>query len=436
MSLKYFGTDGIRGVALEKLNSELAFKIGLSIVSHFKVDSVVIGMDTRESSPLLAYSIANGINQMGSNVLFAGVVPTPAIALYAKDKNLIGVMITASHNPYTDNGIKIFKYGYKTTYEDELALEELIDSKFNDFLSFGSFKYVDDVKSYYLNKLRSFNFNTSNLSVGYDNANGANYEVSYEILSTQSPNSYQISNSPNGKNINLNCGSTYINSLINLVQTKKLDIGFSFDGDGDRIIVVDKSLKVYDGDLIIYLISKFLKQQDKLSKNTVVLTKMSNPGILEALSNLDINYVLTDIGDKYVFHELYTNNYIIGGESSGHIILTHLLHTGDGLLVATYILHILSMLNKSLEELTSDVNLYPILTTNIKNVNKDVLKKEIVINRISEISKLLSENSILLVRPSGTESLIRVTISSKDLNDVNNYTKEIVELITKEGMNL
>lgn len=433
---KYFGTDGIRGIVFEKLNSELAFRVGQGLVHTYQPKTVVIGMDTRASSPMLAYSITNGILSLGVDVLFAGVVSTPMIAYYSELNSMIGIMITASHNPYKDNGIKVFKYGYKSNDEDELQIEAFIDSGILTYQPFGKLTLSDAIRKSYLTIYEKMNLAPTKFKVGFDSANGANYLISREVFNQISQNSIQVSNQPDGYNINYECGSTYIDRILELVKTEKLDIGFSFDGDGDRLMVVDHNLKVYDGDLIIYMISTYLKKKHLLNKNTVVLTKMSNPGILRALKNQDIDFVLTDVGDKYVFHELYTHDYTIGGESSGHIILTHLLHSGDGLLVAIYLLKILEELNLSLEELVKDVELYPFKLTNIKGVNKSVLKLDSIQSKIESVKERLGENALLLVRASGTENLIRVTISSKDETLVDSLTTELVSLIQKEGQSL
>ncbi len=433
---KYFGTDGIRGVAFEKLNSELAFKVGQGLVHTFHPKTVIIGMDTRKSSPMLAYSIAKGLLAMGIDVLFAGVVSTPMIAYYSKLKAIIGIMITASHNPYMDNGIKVFNKGYKTIEKNELVIESFIDSGELTFETFGKFTLFEDLKDEYMKIYDNMDFQSKTFKVGFDSANGANYLISRYVFDRIYPSAIQISNNPDGENINTNCGSTHIKAIQSLVKDKNLDIGFSFDGDGDRIIVIDHNQKIYDGDQIIYLIAKYLKKKDLLHKNTVVLTKMSNPGILKALKDQNISYVLTDVGDKHVFHELYSHDYTIGGESSGHVILTHLLHSGDGLLVAIYILKILEELNTTLEKLTSEVELYPYKLTNIKGIDKKVLKLDSIQSLISSIKERLGENSLLLVRASGTESLIRVTISSKDESLVDSLTQELVSIISKEGKSL
>jgi len=430
---KYFGTDGIRGIALETLNAELAFRLGQAIGQVMKPHEVVIGMDTRASSPMLGYSIANGLMALGIDVLFAGVVSTPMVAHYSKIKSIIGVMITASHNPYTDNCIKVFNQGYKTTETIETQLETFIDFGAIIYKPFGKHIMSDDVHQEYVKIYDTMNLKPSNLKIGYDSANGANYQISKEIFNRINPQAIQISNTPDGQNINRDCGSTHLEPIIKLIQGEKLDIAFSFDGDGDRIILLDDQAKIYDGDLIIYMIGNYLKKKGLLNHNKVVLTKMSNPGILKALEDQGISYVLTDVGDKYVFHELYTHGYTIGGESSGHVILTHLLHTGDGLLVAIYLLKILEEIGKSLKELIQDVNIYPLKLTNIKGIEKSILKKPSVIEKIESFRERLGKNALLLVRASGTENLIRVTISHEDQNLVDSLSLELSTYIQMEG---
>jgi phosphoglucosamine mutase len=433
---KYFGTDGIRGVAFDTLTSDLAFRVGQAIAHVYHPQEVVIGMDTRESSPMLAYSIANGLMANGIEVIFAGVVSTPMVAYYSKLKSIIGIMITASHNPFMDNGIKVFNKGYKTVEADETKLEDFIDHGTVTYQPFGKLIMSQDIHDEYIKIYDGLNLRPSKLKIGYDSANGANYLIAKEIFNRVNTEATQISAAPNGKNINLNCGSTHLDPIIELIRKKNLDIAFSFDGDGDRIILLDSRGRVYDGDLIIYMIAKYLKSKYLLNKDTVVLTKMSNPGILKALDDKGIKYVLTDVGDKYVFHELYTNGYTIGGESSGHVILTHLIHTGDGLLVALYLLKILEEKSSTLDELASGVTLYPLKLTNIKGINKEVLKKQAVIDKIKTIQDKLGSHALLLVRASGTESLIRVTISHKDSSLVEQLTNELVTFIQKEGQNL
>ncbi|MBE0700073.1 MAG: phosphoglucosamine mutase, partial [Acholeplasmataceae bacterium] len=368
---KYFGTDGIRGKAFEKLNSKLAFTLGQSLKPVLGAIKLVIGMDTRASSPMLAHLIAAGAMTQGVDVLFAGVVSTPMIAHYAKEKGIVGIMVTASHNPFTDNGIKLFDKGDKMLEDDEAKIEAFLDDPKPKDAPFGRFELGDQVEAMYLSLYEKLRLKPSHQRIGYDSANGANYMISKTVFDRYFPNSHQISNQPDGMNINLNCGSTHVEALIDLIGTHGLDIGFSFDGDGDRIIVVDSDLKVYDGDEILYIIATYLKSKNLLNKDSVVLTKMSNPGIVKALDLKGIQSSRVDVGDKYVSGEMRTHGYVLGGENSGHIIIHDELHTGDGLLVAVYLLKIMTETKKSLQELTKDIVMYPQKMMNLKDVDKN-----------------------------------------------------------------
>lgn len=422
---KYFGTDGIRGIAFEHLNASLAYKLGQGLKEAIGDFDVVIGYDTRQSSPMLAHMIAAGALSTGLNVSFAGVCSTPMVAYYSKEKQIIGIMVTASHNPYTDNGIKVFNKGFKTTDEEELVIESYIDNPRLNIQSFGDFQLSTDFESTYLKIYDQFKVSQTDLKIAYDSANGANYQIAHKLFNLYVPTSVQIANLPDGLNINRGCGSTHMDYIFNYVKENNLDLGFSFDGDGDRLLVCDQS-KIYDGDEIIYVISSYLKKNNLLNKNRVVLTKMSNPGILKALKENDIDYSLTDVGDKYVSLELTTNDYVIGGENSGHIIMRHLLHTGDGLLVAIYLLSIMAEEKKTLKELTSHLYLYPYQLINIKDVDKSILKTDEMKLFLAQIEKDLGPGSLLLVRPSGTESLVRVTVSHKNQEVLTKIINQIV----------
>ncbi|MDY0276445.1 MAG: hypothetical protein RBQ97_00005 [Acholeplasma sp.] len=437
MKPKYFGTDGLRGQGFKELNARLAYKLGQGLKEALNNDKVVIGMDTRDSSSMLAHMVAAGALTAGMSVFFAGVVSTPMIAHYSKQKGFAGIMITASHNPYTDNGIKVFNKGYKSNVSEELIIENYIDDqKVISNSLFGSFNLTDDVEKEYLSLIERLNLKESKIKFAYDSANGANFLIANKIMSTYFPNSVQISNEPNGKNINLNCGSTHIEAVREYVINNKLDLGFAYDGDGDRVMMVDGKGNIYDGDFIIYSIGKYLNQKNELNKKHVVLTKMSNPGILKALKREGINYVLTDVGDKYVYAAMNDNGYNLGGEASGHIIISNILHSGDGLLSSLYVLKMLIENNISLEEFTKDVTLYPLKLVNIKNVNKEVLKQEHVIKYLEGIREEFEDEDILLIRPSGTEPLVRVTISCLNNEKLDKYMNKIVSFIKEEGEKL
>lgn len=435
MKTKYFGTDGLRGKAFSELTLEKAYYLGLGLKHAFNNDKVVIGIDTRESSVILAHIIASAALKTGVDVFYADVVSTPMIAHYSKVHNMTGIMITASHNPFMDNGIKLFNKGYKSSKEEEILLEKYIDKelKINQY-TFGNFSLTEDVYNEYIKLIDNLELSTSNIKLAYDSANGANFDIAEKVISKYFPNSIQINNRPNGKNINLECGSTYPHKLKEFIIANNMDLGFAYDGDGDRVILLDSKGNIYDGDFIVYLVAKYLKKHNQLKNNGVVLTKMSNPGILKALEQNNINYVLTDVGDKNVYAAMKQYGYIVGGESSGHIIIDHILHSGDGLLVSLYILKLLEELKLSLEDIAKEVKLYPLKMVNISNISKDILEKDHVKEYLENYKEKLDKKGLFLVRPSGTEPLIRVTLSLEDENELNEHIEQIVSFIKNEGM--
>jgi len=426
----YFGTDGIRGRYGVELNNSIAFKVGQSLKSVLKTTRLVIGMDTRESSSELMYSVVSGAQSIGIDVMIAGVVSTPLISHYSKQKNITGVMITASHNPYTDNGIKVFNKGNKLLLQEEILIEKFIDEKVEFKVErIGETYSGEDVIDLYADLIESMDLETTEFKIGFDSANGANYLISLGVLRELCESYVQIGNIPNGKNINEGVGSMHLESIIKLVKDEKLDIGFSFDGDGDRILVVDNELNIIDGDLLIYIIAVYMKNNNILNKDTVVLTSMSNLGIIKAFERQGIKVVLTDVGDKYVLEELNNNDYSIGGENSGHVILRDFINTGDGVLVAVYLLKILFETKKSLKELTSDISMWPQKMVNIRTYNKEVLNDERVVKVINEVKEILNTNGKVLVRASGTEPVVRVTLSCEKMTDLDKYMEQIVSVI-------
>ncbi|WP_026391481.1 phosphohexomutase domain-containing protein [Haploplasma modicum] len=433
MITKYFGTDGIRGKSFTELNSKIAFSIGQSLRETYNKNQVVIGHDTRNSSPMLAYAIANGAMSVGINVVFAKVVSTPMIAHYSKVKEIPGIMVTASHNPYTDNGIKVFNCGYKSTIEEELIMEKYIDSEIIKGSNWGEFLLSLDINKEYLKVIDKLGLNESSLKVVYDSANGANYLIAKQVMSKYFKNSVQLASEPDGLNINLNCGSTNLSYIREYAKNNNIDIGFSYDGDGDRMLMIDKNGVTYDGDYIIYLIANYLKNKNMLNKNTVVVTKMTNPGILKALRSKNIDYILTDVGDKYVSKELIDNDLSLGGESSGHLIIRDILHSGDGLLSSLFILKLLEEEKIELEDIVKEIELYPFSLVNIKNINKDVLKDREVLDYLEKIKNSLDTDDLFLIRASGTEPLLRVTISVKEEDKLDNLISEVVEFLKKKG---
>lgn len=429
---KYFGTDGIRGLASYLHTSNLSYRLGYSIGLVLKPRQVVIGMDTRESGSKILEQLKEGLLKQGVKVLFAPDVTTPMISYYSKEKNIVGIMITASHNPYHDNGIKIFDNGYKTKPETEALIEEVMDGIIlEDLKDTGSYQETDDVLHTYLQFYKKLNFPKTDLKVAYDCAHGASYKVASKVFELFTDRATGYNCEPDGMNINKDCGSTHLEFLQDIMKKHDYDIGFAFDGDADRCLVVGPGGIIVDGDQILYLFAHHLHKQNKLEKHHVVMTKMSNPGILKALTDDEITYSLTDVGDKHVFKEMDDYGYKLGGEASGHIILKDLLHTGDGILVAIFMMQVLKETN--LEEALKHIELYPHKMINIKNINKEVLNRPVVIEAIEACKRVFGEDYLVLIRPSGTEPLIRVTMSYKDEIVLDEQMNKMIEIIKKEG---
>ncbi len=425
-----FGTDGIRGRYPEELNNRIAFKLGQSLPTAIGTNRLVIGMDTRESSSELLFNVISGARSAGVDVMNAGIVSTPLISLYSKEKEITGVMITASHNPYHDNGIKVFVNGEKLQKHQEQAIEDYIDNnhKFT-IVGVGELYSGEDVLDTYLDLIDELDLYETELSVGIDSAHGANYLISLGVFREITDTLHQIGNEPDGKNINDGVGSTHIEAIQALVKEKKLDIGFSFDGDGDRVLVVDNEGTLYDGDQLIYIMAVYLKQQGLLNNNTVVLTKMSNLGIIKALERQGISVEIVDVGDKYVLQALKANDYTLGGENSGHIILRQYLDTGDGVLNALFLLKILTDQQTTLKELTKDIAFWPQKMVNVTVEDKTILDDDRVQAVINDVKDTVKDNGKVLVRASGTEPVIRVTLSMKTTEDVDTYMDKIVSVI-------
>ncbi|MFP4078047.1 MAG: phosphoglucosamine mutase [Candidatus Izemoplasmataceae bacterium] len=431
---KYFGTDGIRGVAGDYLDTEMAYNVGLGLRKALDSDTVVIGKDTRESGDMLALSVAAGAMRAGMDVLYAGTVPTPVIAHYAKERAMTGIMITASHNPYTDNGIKVIDKGYKMSEESEAIIEAFIDQpEAPKTERFGFFKHAEEIMAVYKNLYAPFKEERMNLNVCFDTANGATYEVAPEILSPLVDGIFQVHGAPDGKNINAQCGSMHIEAIQQAVSENGCDLGFSFDGDGDRVLAVDHKGRLYDGDMLLYVIALKMKKEGTLNKDTVVLTEMSNPGIVKAFKDAGIAVVRTKVGDRNVSLEMQKNDYTLGGENSGHIILKNHLQTGDGILAAVKTMHVIHTERRPIHALCEDVEIFPQITENIRDVDKSVVGKKAVKKAVKDMKKALGKDALVLIRPSGTEPVIRITVSHQDEATVNKAIETLRAIITKEG---
>lgn len=426
--MKYFGTDGIRGIPNKKLTVELVTRLGMALKS-LDISDVIIACDTRVSKDMLAFALASGALSRGLTVHFAGVMPTPALIYNSHLKKCIGIMITASHNPYTDNGIKVLNKGIKLTEDEELMIESLIDNPVDYDSEIGKLIFDNEAKDRYLEFINSKNIKSS-LKVCIDCANGATSTTAPLIFKNVTDKLVICANEPDGYNINNGVGSTHLDYLKQHVLDNKCDIGFAFDGDGDRVLCVNKDGKIIDGDMLIFILAKYLKLNNKLNQNKVVLTIMSNLGLIDNLRQSGIEVVETNVGDKYVVRELLGNNLSVGGENSGHIIMPQELHTGDGVLVALMILKVLEETNTTIDDWLKDVEMYSDSLVNIRVEDRNrVMNNDKLFNRIEEIKKELNNDCKIIVRASGTEDLIRVTVMAKTDELVKKYSDELVSIV-------
>lgn len=426
--MKYFGTDGIRGIPNKKLTVDLVTKLGMALAA---LDSkeVVIATDTRISKDLLAYSIIAGALSRGLNVHYAGVMPTPALIYYSNLKQITGIMITASHNPYTDNGIKVLNKGLKLSEEQELKLESLIDNPSKYDGEIGKYNYEPEIKNIYLDFIRT-KINKTKLKVCIDCANGATSTTAPILFKEVTNNLVVCAAEPDGYNINNGVGSTHLEYLKENVLKNKCDIGFAFDGDGDRVLAVDENGNLIDGDKLIFILAKYLKSINRLNDNKVVLTIMSNLGLISNLRKSGIDVVETQVGDKHVVKELLDNNLSVGGENSGHIIMPQELHTGDGVLIAITILKILEETNTNISDWLKNVHMYADKMVNVYVDDRNaVMNNAKLFERANEIRKELNNDCKIIIRPSGTEDLIRVTVMAKTNELVEMYSNELVNLV-------
>ncbi len=424
--MKYFGTDGIRGSAYDYITYEMAYAVGRSL-GLLENKKVMIARDTRESGNMISRALKSGIIDAGLEVMDFGIIATPILAHMSIKEKCAGVMITASHNPYYDNGIKVFYKGKKTTEEQEIIIEAVIDGAIPLSVIAGGkeLDFVDPLPLY--NKLFKNIKVISQRKIILDLANGATISSAKYVFDKICKNVDYIGDKPDGLNINKGVGSTHIDSLASYVVELGYDLGFSFDGDGDRVLAVDHTGRIIDGDLLIYIIACYLKEKRLLNNNLVVLTKMSNLGIISALKAKGIETIQTDIGDKYVLEALSQKKATIGGENSGHIINRYLLDTGDGVLNAAFILKILEEKGVTIEQLIKDVTFYPDRLFNLRGIDRNLVNDPRIIELVETIQYHLGSEGKVLVRPSGTEPLVRISASAKTQEEVDAIIKEISE---------
>ena len=456
---KYFGTDGFRGEANIGLTSMHAYKVGRFLGWYYSLQlqnekgarrpKIVIGKDTRRSSYMLEYAIASGIATSGADAYMLHVTTTPSVSYITRlDGFDCGIMITASHNPFCDNGIKVInRYGEKLDDETTALIEAYLDG---DLASLGI--SGDDLplaigekigcihdhvsgRNRYIGYLISTASNSyKKLRIGLDCANGASWSIARAVFGALGAQLYVIGDEPDGLNINKDCGSTHIDNLAKLVREKHLDIGFSFDGDCDRCLAVDENGNIVDGDKIMYLLAKRLKARGMLKDDTVVATVMSNSGFVASLAQIGIKCVQTKVGDRFVYECMQDKGYSIGGEQSGHIIMKKYATTGDGLLTAIMVTEEMCDSKSSLSTLVEDVMVYPQYLKNVRISDKDeVMNDKGVLASVKDVEKLINGKGRVLLRPSGTEPLIRVMIEAESEDKCHEYADIIVKAIVDGG---
>lgn len=419
--MKYFGTDGFRGRANEGLNVDHAYKIGRFIGWYYGAKQarkarIIIGKDTRRSSYMFESALVSGLVASGADAYMLHVIPTPGVSYEVVDGGFdCGVMITASHNPFTDNGIKLVnKEGYKMDEDVLEQVESYIDGEFDVPLATGdaigrTVDYMQGRNRYISSLIASCGFSLQGLKIGLDCANGAASSVARPVFDALGAETHVINNAPNGLNINVDCGSTHIDQLQRFVVQNGLDVGFAYDGDADRCLAVDERGHVVDGDLILYVCGTYLNKYGRLAKQTVVTTVMSNFGLFKAFDDAGLSYEKTSVGDKYVYACMNENEYSLGGEQSGHIIFGDLAKTGDGILTSLRIMEVLRAEREKLSELTRPVTLYPQQLVNVRVTDKEAAMQSPKVNdAVAAAEKFLEGNGRVLVRASGTEPLVRV----------------------------
>jgi len=445
---KYFGTDGFRGEANKDLTVEHAYKVGRYLGYYYGKNSsegkakVVIGKDTRLSSYMFEYSLVAGLTASGADVYLMHVTPTPSVSYIVRTGGFdCGIMISASHNPYYDNGIKVINgQGYKLEADVEEEIEKYIDGELPE-IPLATKDNIGKTTDYTMGRNRYIGYLLTiptrpfkNMRIGLDCANGASYLVAKSVYDALGAKTYVINNEPDGTNINTDCGSTHIEHLQAFVKEKGLDVGFAFDGDADRCLCVDDKGEIVDGDKILYVCGRYLKDKGELNNNTVVTTVMSNLGLYKAFDKKGIHYEKTAVGDKYVFENMMEHGHSIGGEQSGHIIFSKYATTGDGVLTSLMIMETILGRKVKLSELFNSLTIYPQLLVNVRVADKEVVMNDADILKLNdEIAAELGDDGRLLLRRSGTEPVIRVMVEAATDELCNKYVYKMVDLIKEKG---
>ena len=443
---KYFGTDGFRGEANVNLTVEHAFKVGRFLGWYLGQEHkarVVIGKDTRRSSYMFEDALSAGLTASGADVYLLHVTTTPSVSYVTRTEDFdCGIMISASHNPFYDNGIKLInKNGHKMEAEVEAKVEAYIDGEIGE-IPYATKDAIGRTVDYaagrnrYIGHLiamatRSF----KDKRVGLDCSNGSASAIAKSVFDALGAKTYVINNEPDGTNINTNCGSTHIDVLQAFVKEKKLDVGFAYDGDADRCLAVDENGNVVDGDLILYVCGKYLREQGRLNGDTIVTTVMSNLGLYKACDKVGLKYEKTAVGDKYVYENMLQNNYELGGEQSGHIIFSKYATTGDGILTSLMLMEVMLEKKQLLSTLTEEVKIFPQLLKNVRVADKKTARENpAVIAAVDNVAKELGDDGRILVRESGTEPLIRVMVEAATDELCAKYVDGVIDVIRAEGL--
>ena len=446
---KYFGTDGFRGEANVTLTVEDAYKVGRFLGWYYgqktKADRcrVVIGKDTRRSSYMFEYSLVSGLTASGADVYLLHVTTTPSVSYVVRTEEFdCGIMISASHNPYYDNGIKVINgRGEKLEEETIEKIESYLDGEMGE-IPFATGSDIGKAVDYAAGRNRYIGYLISlatrsfkNMRVGLDCANGSASAIAKNVFDALGAETHVINNTPDGLNINTNCGSTHIEGLQKYVVENHLDVGFAYDGDADRCLAVDSEGKLVDGDKILYVCGKYMKEQDTLVNNTVVTTVMSNFGLYKAFEREGISYEKTAVGDKYVYENMSQNGHCLGGEQSGHIIFSKHATTGDGILTSLKLMEVILEKKETLAKLADEVQIYPQVLKNVRVKDKEAAQADRDVQaEVQKVSDALGDTGRILVRPSGTEPLIRVMVEAPTDEICGKYVAQVVEMIEKKGL--
>ena len=446
---KYFGTDGFRGEANVTLTVEDAYKVGRFLGWDYgqktKADRcrVVIGKDTRRSSYMFEYSLVSGLTASGADVYLLHVTTTPSVSYVVRTEEFdCGIMISASHNPYYDNGIKVINgRGEKLEEETIEKIESYLDGEMGE-IPFAKRDAIGRTVDYAAGRNRYIGYLISlatrsfkNMRVGLDCANGSASAIAKNVFDALGAETHVINNTPDGLNINTNCGSTHIEGLQKYVVENHLDVGFAYDGDADRCLAVDSEGKLVDGDKILYVCGKYMKEQGTLVNNTVVTTVMSNFGLYKAFERDGISYEKTAVGDKYVYENMSQNGHCLGGEQSGHIIFSKHATTGDGILTSLKLMEVILEKKETLAKLADEVQIYPQVLKNVRVKDKEAAQADRDVQaEVQKVSDALGDTGRILVRPSGTEPLIRVMVEAPTDEICGKYVAQVVEMIEKKGL--